>query len=140
MRLRFRAVFISLSLAMGIQVALAQAANSDSQKNKMMQSCHEQMQKMSAENSQAKKQIEDAKRSNDPAQMRAALDEAERSLDRMNSHMNMCMDRMGMMQHMKGMSGMMDNPDQTRQDEHRKGTMSDQQPAPKTDQPNEPPK
>ena len=138
MRPRFKAVFISLCLALGIQVAAAQAASSDSQKNKTMQSCRQQMQKMRAENSEARKQIEDAKTSNDPTQMRAALDAAEKSLDRMNSHMNMCMD-MGMMQHMKGMGGMMDSSDQTRQDEHKKGTMSEQQPAPK-DQPNEPPK
>jgi hypothetical protein len=73
------------------------------------------------ENSQAKKQIEEAKASNDPTKMRTALDQAERSLDSMNSHMNMCM---GMMGNMKGMHGM----------------MSDQDKSPKTDKPNEPPK
>ncbi len=73
--------------------------------SQMMQDCHKNMQSMMDSNTQATKDIEAAKQSNDPAKMRAALDEAQKSLTGMNDHMNMCMDMMGMMQNMHG--GMM---------------------------------
>jgi len=37
--------------------------------------------------------------------MRAALDEAEKAIDGMNTHMNSCMSVMNMMQNMHGMMG-----------------------------------
>ena len=65
------------------------------------------MQPMMQTNSQAKKDIESAKASNDPAKMRAALDEAEKAIDGTNTHMSSCMSMMNMMQRMHG--GMMGN-------------------------------
>lgn len=41
--------------------------------------------------SQAKKELESAKASNDPANMRVALDEAQRAIDGINTHMSTCM-------------------------------------------------
>ena len=72
-------------------------------KNQMMQSCHKHMQSMMDSNAQTTKDIEAAKQSNDPAKMRAALDEAEKAL----SPMKGCMKMMNMMQNMHGKSGMM---------------------------------
>jgi uncharacterized protein HemX len=110
-----------LTLGLAVAASAQQSSSASQDNNKMMQNCHSNMQKMTAENGQAKKQIEEAKTSKDPTKMRAALDQAEKSLDSMNSHMKMCMNMMG---NMKGMHGM----------------MSDQQKTPKTDKPNEPPK
>ena len=70
--------------------------------NQMMQNCRNTMQPMMQTNAQAKKGIEAAKASNDPAKMRSALDEAEKAIDGMNNHMNACM---SMMQNMHGMMG-----------------------------------
>lgn len=74
--------------------------------NRMMQNCRKTMRPMMQTNSQAKKDIEAAKVSNDPAKMRSALDEAEKAIDGMNTHMSTCMSMMNMMQNMHGM-GMM---------------------------------
>ncbi len=73
--------------------------------NQMMQNCRKTMQPMMQTNAQAKKDIEAAKTSNDPAQMRSALDEAEKAIDGMNTHMSSCMSMMQMMQNMHGMMG-----------------------------------
>jgi hypothetical protein len=73
--------------------------------HQMMQDCHKNMQSMMASNTQTTKTIEAAKQSNDPAKMRAALDEAEKALTGMNDHMKMCMGMMNRMQNMHGMMG-----------------------------------
>ena len=73
--------------------------------NQMMQNCRKTMQPMMQTNTQAKKDIDAAKSSNDPAKMRAALDEAEKAIDGMNTHMSTCMSMMNMMQNMHGMMG-----------------------------------
>ena len=70
-----------------------------------MQNCRNTMQPMMQTNSQAKKDIEAAKASNDPAKMRSALDEAEKAIEGMNTHMTTCMSMMNMMQNMHGMVG-----------------------------------
>jgi len=70
--------------------------------NHMMQNCKNNMQPMMQTNSQTKKDIEAAKASNDPAKMRAALDEAEKTIDGMNTHMSTCMNMMNKMQNMHG--------------------------------------
>jgi uncharacterized protein HemX len=119
---KLTAALISLVMVLGIVFAAAQQPSGGPQHDKMMmENCHNNMQKMMAENTQAKKQIEEAKASNDPAKMRAALDQAEKSLDAMDSHMNKCMKMMGNMQGMHGM-------------------MMDQQKSPETAKPNEAPK
>jgi len=73
--------------------------------NQMMQNCRKTMQPMMQANTQAKKDTETAKSSNDPAKMRAALDEAEKAIDGMNTHMTTCMSMMNMMENMHGMMG-----------------------------------
>lgn len=70
----------------------------------MMQGCRKNMQSMMDANAKTTKDIEAAKTSNDPAKMRAALDEAEKALRPMTERMNKCM---GMMQNMGGKNGMM---------------------------------
>ena len=55
------------------------------------------MQAMQQSNAQTKQEIEAAKQSNDPAKMRAALDEAGKALASMNDHMNSRMSMMNMM-------------------------------------------
>lgn len=66
--------------------------------DQMMQKCHKDMENMQQSNAQARRPIEAAKQSNDPAKMRAALDEAEKALTTMNDHMAMCGNMMGMIQ------------------------------------------
>ncbi len=83
--------------------------------NQMMQDCHKNMQSMMKANTQTTKDIEAAKQSNDPAKMRAALDEAEKALTGMNDHMKMCSDMMNMMQNMHGKGGMMSNQEKQQQ-------------------------
>ncbi len=70
----------------------------------MMQGCHKHMDAMKASNAQTTKDIEAAKQSNDPAKMRAALDEADKALSPTNKHAMACMN---MMKNMHGKSGMM---------------------------------
>ncbi len=82
--------------------ALAQQSNATPDKS--MPGCHKDMQSMMEKNTQTTKDIEAAKVSNDPAKMRAALDEAEEALKPMTDHMNKCM---GMMEKMHGKGGMM---------------------------------
>jgi Na+-transporting NADH:ubiquinone oxidoreductase subunit NqrC len=84
----------------GMQKGQTQNGNT----SQMMQNCRNTMQPMMQTNAQAKKDIEAAKASNDPAKMRAALAEAEKAIDGMNTHMNSCM---SMMQNMQGMMGNM---------------------------------
>jgi hypothetical protein len=73
--------------------------------NQMMQNCRKTMQPMMETNAQAKRDIEAAKASNGAAKMRAALGEAEKAIDGMNTHMNSCMSMMNMMENMHGMTG-----------------------------------
>lgn len=73
--------------------------------NQMMQNCRKTMQPMMRTNAQAKRDIDATKTSNDPAKMRSALDEAEKAIDGMNTHMSSCMSMMNMMQNMHGMMG-----------------------------------
>lgn len=51
--------------------------------------------------------MEAAKQSNDPAKMRAAIDQAQKQLMEMKEHMTMGRNMMGMMEKMQGMGGMM---------------------------------
>lgn len=73
----------------------------------MMKGCREHCEQTSASIDQLMKSMDEATQSNDPARMRAALDQAQKPLADMKQHMNMCMNMMGMMQKMHGMGGMM---------------------------------
>jgi plastocyanin domain-containing protein len=63
----------------------------------MMANCREHCQKTSASIDQLLGRIDEAKKSNDPARLRSALDEVQKPLTEMKNHMNMCMSMMSMM-------------------------------------------
>ncbi|HWQ54051.1 MAG TPA: hypothetical protein VN442_10230 [Bryobacteraceae bacterium] len=69
----------------------------------MMKECRQHCQRTRESAANLEKTLEDAKQSNDPAKMRSAIEQAQKPLAAMQSHMNMCMNMMGM--HGKG--GMM---------------------------------
>lgn len=71
----------------------------------MMKECSEHHQAVTKSLDQMSKTLEGAKQSNDPAKMRAAIDEAQKQLADMKDHMAMCGNMMNMMQKMQG--GMM---------------------------------
>ena len=77
----------------------------------MMRNCRSIMQtimgSMMQSNDQVKQDIQAAKESNDPARMRAALDEAEKLLNSVDDHANTRPNMMNMMQGARGMCGMM---------------------------------
>lgn len=73
----------------------------------MMKGCREHCAQTSASIDRMTQSMDEAKQSNDPAKMRAALDQAQKPLADMKQHMDMCMNMMSMMQNMKGMGGMM---------------------------------
>ncbi len=60
----------------------------------MMQDCQKNMQSMRQQHEKLKAEIESAKQSNDPAQMRSALDKAEQALTATDTHMSNCMSLM----------------------------------------------
>jgi hypothetical protein len=60
----------------------------------MMMECHQNMQSIRQSNDKLKATINKAKQSNDPAKMRSALDDAEKSIDSMNGRMDKCMSMM----------------------------------------------
>ena len=66
----------------------------------MMKSCQEHCQATSKTIDQLTRTIDEAKVSNDPAKMRAALDQTQKPLAQMKEHMNGCMNMMSMMQKM----------------------------------------
>lgn len=68
----------------------------------MMKGCREHCEQTSASIDQLTKTMDEAKQSNDPAKMRAALDQAQKPLTDMKQHMSMCMNMIGMMQKMHG--------------------------------------
>lgn len=91
-------------------VAAEQPAPSGQMKSMddMKKECRTHCQATTTSIEQLVKRMEEAKQSNDPAQMRATLDEAQKPLAEMKDHMAGCMNMMGMMQHMPGgMGGMM---------------------------------
>jgi hypothetical protein len=74
----------------------------------MMQDCQKNMQSMRQQHERLRTEIEIAKQSNDPAQMRSALDKAEQALTASDTHMSNCMSMMNgahMMGHQKPATG-----------------------------------
>lgn len=71
----------------------------------MMKECQTHCQETTASIDQMKTTMEKAQQSNDPAQMREALEQAQKPLAAMKDHMASCMSMMSMMQQMQG--GMM---------------------------------
>jgi hypothetical protein len=75
--------------------------------DEMMKECKEHHQSATKSIDQTSKMMEEAKQSNDPAKMRAALDQGQKQLSEMKEHMTMCGNMMSMMEKMQGMHGMM---------------------------------
>jgi hypothetical protein len=71
----------------------------------MMQECQTHCQATTAAVDQMMQRMGEAKQSNDPAQMRTALEAAQQPLAEMKEHMTTCMGMMGMMQRMHGGMG-----------------------------------
>jgi hypothetical protein len=63
----------------------------------MMKNCREHCQATSASVDKTLATIKEARQSNDPAEMRAALDQIEKPLTDMTDHMGMCVKMMDMM-------------------------------------------
>ena len=116
-------LILAMAVALIIPIGLfAQTENADKTKKNehgmmgmhdMMKSCSEHCQQTSTSIDKVLTSLRDAKASNDPARMRAAIEEAEKPLGMMHQHMTMCMKMMNMMQgggmgnmHGKGMSNM----------------------------------
>jgi small-conductance mechanosensitive channel len=66
----------------------------------MIKGCQEHCQATSKTIDQLTQTIDEAKASNDPVKMRAALDQAQKPLADMKQHMSGCMNMMSMMQKM----------------------------------------
>jgi seryl-tRNA synthetase len=75
--------------------------------DEMMKDCKEHHQSAMKSIDQMTKMMDGAKQSNDPAKMRAALDQGQKQLGEMKEHMTMCGNMMSMMEKMPGMGGMM---------------------------------
>lgn len=76
----------------------------------MMKGCREHCEATTKSIDQMTKTMADARQSNDPAKMRAALDQAQKPLGEMQEHMKMCMNMMTMMQNMQQMMGGQQKP------------------------------
>jgi len=116
------AVLVSVGVA-GMQGITAQSTSeseqgSSMQMGDMMKQCRTQCPQTTGSIDKTMKVMEDAKQSNDPAKMRAAIEAGEKNLSKRKNHMNTCMSMMDMMQNMKGnhMGGMMAGHDQTQPD------------------------
>jgi YHS domain-containing protein len=105
-----------VGLSFGLTAGLAAAAQKPAEKAKpgqamsmeeMKKGCREHCQATQSKSQQTSAMIEEAKRSGDPAKMKAALEEAQKRLGEMNEHMSACMRSMGMMGEMHGGMGMM---------------------------------
>lgn len=71
----------------------------------MMQECRSHCQETTTSIDQMMTTMSQAQQSNDPAQMRAALEQAQKPLATMKDHMAQCMNMMSMMQQMPGGMG-----------------------------------
>ena len=71
----------------------------------MMQECRTHHQEMTTSIESMMTMMRQAQQSNDPAQMREALEQGQQSLAAMKDHMGPCMTMMSMMEHMQGGMG-----------------------------------
>jgi hypothetical protein len=74
--------------------------------HQMMKGCMQHHQAAMKSIDQMNTTMETAKQSNDPARMRAAMDQAQKQLAEMKEHMSTCGNMMSMMEKMQGMEGM----------------------------------
>ncbi len=117
---RMKSHLIALLIGAGTilsPLAVAQSSNgsmgnsSSMHMGDMMKQCKTQCRQTTASIDKTMKQMDEAKQSNDPAKMRAAINDAEKNLSGMKNHMNTCMNMMDMMQKMHG-GNMMSGHDQ----------------------------
>ena len=73
----------------------------------LMKDCMQHQQAAMQSIDQMNTTMERAKQSNDPAEMRAALEQSQKHLMEMKEHMTMCGNMMSMMEKMPGTGGMM---------------------------------
>lgn len=109
---RFKVVSVILAGALLIAGALlaqqpsgkaGQQGSSMMNMGDMMKQCKDHCQRTTTAMDQTRKDIQAAEQSNDPAKMRAALQQTDKRLSEMSQHMNSCMSMMNMMQNMQGM-------------------------------------
>ena len=98
---------IVLAVAMAGQLAFSQDQQKDGEKGMMsmdgmMEECREHCEETSQSIDEMMTMMKEARQSNDPAKMRAALDKAQEPLGEMKEHMSGCMHMMDMMQKMHG--------------------------------------
>lgn len=99
---------LSVAVLLGIAAVAQQTTDKPPQKSgqmsmgDMMSGCREHCQATMKSMEQLQETMDDAKASNDPEKMRAALDQAKKPIADMNEHMGMCMSMMSMMQKMHG--------------------------------------
>jgi len=114
---------LALAVMLSLYVAAQQPRSAEKQVNpqpgasmmsmdKMMEQCRQHCESTAKSVDALMKTVADAKQSNDPAKMRAALDAVEKPLGEMKNHMNMCMSMMKMMgdMHMRGQSDQKNPP------------------------------
>lgn len=114
MKKRFGVIVATVVVLFGIAAVAQQRQNTPAQQEQqqadrgqmsmddMMKRCREHCQATLKSTDALAKTIAEAKESNDPAKMRAALEQAEKPLADMREHMNMCMMMMNMMEKMHG--------------------------------------
>ena len=74
--------------------------------SEMMDRCDRHCEETAESVEELSAKVEQAKQSNDPKEMRAALDQVQRHLGEMNDHMKGCRSMMSMMEMMHGEGGM----------------------------------
>lgn len=104
-------LFLGFSLAVEAQ-EMAKPSSAAKEKTRstmtqMMKQCHEHCSQATQSMQQLDDKVQKAEQSNDPEQMRTALNEVHKSIAGMEGHMNGCMDMMSMMENMHGKKGMM---------------------------------
>jgi len=114
-----RGILLSLigTLMLTTLVAAQQSGMSGHMSMKtMMQECQTHCQETTASIDQMMTMMDKAQQSNDPAQMREALEQAQKPLAAMKDHMASCMSMMSMMQQMQGGMGGSDEEEEIRQE------------------------
>jgi len=108
-------LFLGFSVAVGAQ-EMAQSGAAAKEKTRstmtqMMKQCHEHCSQATQSMKQLDDTVQRAEQSNDPGQMRAALNEVHKSIGGMEGHMNGRMGMMSMMENMHGKKDMMGSSD-----------------------------
>ena len=90
---------------MGLRGGTGPDRGSTMQRHDTLQACQMHCQATTTALEQLTARLKEADESNDPVQMRDALDQAQQPLTAMKDHMGMCVQKMSMMQQMQGGMG-----------------------------------